>query len=334
MRLNTLYTQILNEGTGCPVLKVTKQIQSEVIRFKSDEDLLRGGGISIEALDRAAHGFSEGDIKTIHPSKLSIKWKEDHENVMWEIKKSGMNITQWSKQINLNEPIDVSFKNGKFFIEDGHHRYVAAKTLNVELNCNLEIKENPIRVLAPTLGYDEFHRCLYKQVSSGVSEIVEGSKIKTNRGYLIDNGDKYTKLTTDKIEYENALRLINNPNKHFVKYYSAKPHNEKYYELVMDKLNPLSDNDSDIVDMIQQSLGLQEYMLDSAKRNSIINEFKRNPEWYEGLGSIQDVLKIINSIYQMYLYAKNNTFSLFDLRAQNLGRTNEGILVHFDLGSG
>ena len=164
MRLHTLYEEVLNENNGCPFLKVSKEIESEVRRFKSDEALLRAGGISIEALDRAAHGFSEGDVQTIHPSKLSIKWKDDYENVMWEIKQSKLGIVSWSKQINLSEPIDVIYEKGKFYIDDGHHRYVAAKTLNVELNVNLEIKDNPMKVLSPTLGYDDFHRCLYKQV--------------------------------------------------------------------------------------------------------------------------------------------------------------------------
>ena len=164
MRLRTLYKQILNEGSGCPVIKVTKQMQSEVMKFKSDEDLLRSGGISTEVLDRAAFGFSEGDVKTIDPNRLSIKWKDDYVNVMWQVERSGLSYVQWSKQIDLSEPIDVSYEDGKFFVEDGHHRYVAAKTLNIKLNCNLEIKVNPIKILAPTLGYDDLHRCLYKQI--------------------------------------------------------------------------------------------------------------------------------------------------------------------------
>jgi hypothetical protein len=43
-------------------------------------------------------------------------------------------------KINLSEPIDISYEsNGyglKFYLEDGHHRYFAAKTLNKTLNVN------------------------------------------------------------------------------------------------------------------------------------------------------------------------------------------------------
>jgi ParB-like chromosome segregation protein Spo0J len=70
----------------------------------------------------------------------------------------------WGNEINLTEPIDVSYENNRFYIEDGHHRYYAAKILNKPLNVNLEIKMNPITKLAPSLSYDDFHRCIFKQV--------------------------------------------------------------------------------------------------------------------------------------------------------------------------
>jgi hypothetical protein len=53
-------------------------------------------------------------------------------------KKSGLTPKKWSEKINLSEPIDISYEsNGyglKFYLEDGHHRYFAAKTLNKTLN--------------------------------------------------------------------------------------------------------------------------------------------------------------------------------------------------------
>ena len=58
------------------------------------------------------------------------------------------------------------FEKNKFFIEDGHHRYFAAKILDKPLNINLEIKQNPIIKLSPKLSYDNFHRCLFKQVKN------------------------------------------------------------------------------------------------------------------------------------------------------------------------
>lgn len=147
----------------CSDISISNEIIEYINKFKSSEDLLRSGGIPIEMLDRLAFGFSSEDIKTISPKKLRIKWRDDMDNVVWEVNKSGLTPKEWSKKINLNEPIDVSFENGKFYIEDGHHRYFAAKTLNKLLNVELEINSNPITKLS-NLGYDDFHRCIFNQV--------------------------------------------------------------------------------------------------------------------------------------------------------------------------
>lgn len=150
----------------CPNIKLTQEIINEVSKFNSAEELLRAGGISIEALDRAAFGFSSSDIQTLMPKQLHIKWKDDWENVKWELNKSGLSPKAWSSKVSLEEPIDVSFSKGKFWVEDGHHRLFAAKTLGLPLKVNLEIKQNPIIVLGNDLSYDDFHRCIFAQVKS------------------------------------------------------------------------------------------------------------------------------------------------------------------------
>lgn len=172
----TLFDYITEKVLVCPILKLTDEIIAEVNKFDTDESLLRAGGISIEAIDRAAYGFTSGDIKTLSPSQLHIKWKEDLKNVKYEIeylrKKtySGLSLQKvmkiWADKIDLSEPIDVTYEKDKFYIEDGHHRYYAAKILNKDLNVNLEIKQNPITKLAPSLSYDDFHRCVFKQVKN------------------------------------------------------------------------------------------------------------------------------------------------------------------------
>ena len=151
-------------------LKIHKEyiddLKKELSRFQTGEQLLRAGGISIETLDRLAHGFSEEDIKILNPNQLKIKWKDDLDNVKYEIEQSGLTPKKWASKVNLSEPIDVSYwgddkhKLG-FYIEDGHHRFVAAKLLDKPLNVNLQIKTNPIIAMAPWLDYDEFHRYIF-----------------------------------------------------------------------------------------------------------------------------------------------------------------------------
>lgn len=176
IKINKIFENIIKEflkDINCPKLQYTDEIKNEINQFNSDEELLRSGGISIEALDRAAHGFSEDDIKTISPNKLKIRWKNDLENVKYEIQQSNLPPKEWAKKINLSEPIDVEYWEDKemgfdkgFYIQDGHHRYLAAKILNKPLNVNLEIKINPIKMLSKGLSYDDFHRCLFKQIKN------------------------------------------------------------------------------------------------------------------------------------------------------------------------
>jgi len=158
------------ENSKCPTIKLNQDVIDFVKKFKSSEDLLRSGGIDIDILDKLAFGFNEIEIKKINPILLKIEWKDDIENVKYEIKHSKLTPKQWASNIDLTEPIDVDFKeiNGKrgFYIQDGHHRYTAAKILNKELNVNLNIKINPIKELAPYLSYDEFHRCIFNQVNN------------------------------------------------------------------------------------------------------------------------------------------------------------------------
>ena len=169
MNLREKFIQRLNEAAGCPKLKVTPEMEEEIKRFVSDEKLLRGGGLSNATLDRAAHGFSEEDIKTIMPEKLSVRWKEDLVNVKHEIMYKKISNKEYANGVDLSEPIMVSYrdlgKGPKFYIEDGHHRYWAAKILGKPLNVDLDIVMNPIKVLSKGLGYDDYHRCLYKQIT-------------------------------------------------------------------------------------------------------------------------------------------------------------------------
>jgi hypothetical protein len=155
----------------CVPIHLNKEVVDFVNKFESDEQLLRSGGLPTDMLDRLAFGFAAEDITEIHPSKLAIKWHSDLENVIHEVEKSGLGPRVWSSKVDLSEPIDVSYENRghglKFYIEDGHHRYFAAKTLNKMLNVNLEIKTNPINKLTKNkLGYDDFHRCLFKQIKN------------------------------------------------------------------------------------------------------------------------------------------------------------------------
>lgn len=169
--MKTLIRQLLRENLyyNCSEKPIPNEVINYVKQFNNSEQLLRNGGLPIDMLDRFAFGFSNEDITTISPNKLKIKWKDDYENVLWEVKKSGLSPKQWSSKVDLTTPIDVSYEKGNFYIEDGHHRYFAAKTLNKMLNVDLIIKDNPIIKLTE-LSYDDFHRCLFNKIKNVLNE--------------------------------------------------------------------------------------------------------------------------------------------------------------------
>ena len=172
-RIYNVYSQYLNENISknniieskivCPILNLTNDIIELVNKYTTSHDFLKAGGLDVEILDRLAFGFADTDIKTLLPNQLNIKWKDDLDNVKYEIQNSKLSPKQWASKINLSEPIDVSYENNKFYIEDGHHRYLAAKILNKPLNVNLEINENPTIKLGKNLGYDELMICIFNQ---------------------------------------------------------------------------------------------------------------------------------------------------------------------------
>lgn len=136
-------------------------LQDEKKEYKTSEDLLRNGGFTDLALDLSAFGFTEESVKHLSPKHLTIKWKTDLENVLWEVRRSGIDKITWSQRVKLDEPVDVSFDGKKFYLEDGHHRYYAASVLKKILNVNLEIKANPILGLGHN-DYDVFHHDFFK----------------------------------------------------------------------------------------------------------------------------------------------------------------------------
>lgn len=200
------YKHVVSENSSkikCPNIKLTKEIIEFINNFDSDEDLLRSGGLPIDMLDNAAFGFNEESVKQLMPEQLKIRWKNDLYAVKWEIEQEGISDIDWAKKVDLTEPIDVDYWKSEelkfsegFYIQDGHHRYYAAKILNKPLNVNLQIKVNPIVKMAPGLGYDDFHRCAFAQVKNIKTESIR----KFVRKVLKEN----------KIN-EEALRLKNLP---------------------------------------------------------------------------------------------------------------------------
>ena len=198
------------------------ELKAKLSKYESSEQLLRSGGISIELLDRLAFGFADSDIVTLNPDQIHIKWKDDLDNVKWEIKHSGLTPRKWAEKINLSEPIDVSYETNKkgvnhFYLEDGHHRYTAAKILKKPLNVSLEIKAKPVRAMNPNMTYDQLMRNLYEIFGPKNETIrfelnkrlLEHSQKETESISLDDAFDNWIDDTLKKLSVDDIINLHN-----------------------------------------------------------------------------------------------------------------------------
>lgn len=98
--------------------------------------------MDVDDLDRMAYGHVSGDIIKLSPDQIKIIWPGDLENPEYKFKQGGMN---WVNSVDFSEPIEVSInQDGEYQLEDGHHRWFAAKKLGRDLDAVLEIKGKPI----------------------------------------------------------------------------------------------------------------------------------------------------------------------------------------------
>lgn len=97
-----------------------------------------------DTLDRLAFGFAVGDVLLLAPEQIGVQYEGDLENVAWAIRKAGGPL-RWAKTVKLRTPIEVLYKKGRFWIEDGHHRWTAAKILGKKLRARVvRIDDNPL----------------------------------------------------------------------------------------------------------------------------------------------------------------------------------------------
>lgn len=121
----------------------------------------------IEKLDQMAFGFHDQDILMLPIDQITIILPNDLAGAEWAMQNGVLwddipyyerhkhqprrlrNATpqNWAKQIDRSEPCEVHFRNGRFELHDGHHRYLAAKILNEPLKCQITIDDNPIQTI-------------------------------------------------------------------------------------------------------------------------------------------------------------------------------------------
>jgi SAM-dependent methyltransferase len=88
------------------------------------------------------NGKYYGDVKEvtkIMPQELKPLNQTELNGAISSQKASGKSEEEWAKSVDLSEPIKATiYSDGEIKIQDGHHRYLAAKILNIPLNVELK----------------------------------------------------------------------------------------------------------------------------------------------------------------------------------------------------
>jgi hypothetical protein len=102
-----------------------------------------------------AFGVACGDVVTLSPNDIHIKYPGDLENPEHKFRKLGMT---WVRSVDLSEPVKVCINDkGWYELEDGHHRWYAARKLGVTLRAEVDIKANSINFI---LSRQEAHEAV------------------------------------------------------------------------------------------------------------------------------------------------------------------------------
>jgi hypothetical protein len=97
--------------------------------------------LSTAQLDREAFGFVSGEMLAVPVDEIHIKYKGDLENAESEI----TTVTLARRLLDRRISVEISLRHGRLELEDGHHRYVAAKMVGRKtLDAFVDIHDDPI----------------------------------------------------------------------------------------------------------------------------------------------------------------------------------------------
>jgi len=162
--------------------KLYQQLLQEAKKYQHPSDF--AAELNTDILDQLAFEIKPDELKTFNPNEL-IPTQSDLDNAIYQQEISGLSKEDWAKSVNLSEPIDVVFENGKYTINDGHHRYYASALLNIPIQAIVTIKDNPILTLGYS-DYDDLIADIYTEANSTNSIEDEAKKYDTFENFEKD----------------------------------------------------------------------------------------------------------------------------------------------------
>lgn len=185
--------------------------------------------------DKIAFGFSSGDKLTIPVNQINIKYKEDMLNTKTDMSK-------YFKGSKLSElpPVEVSYTNKKFYLEDGHHRYSYAKQQGIkQIDAIVEIKDNPFKYLGFDIDDLAKEKKSMKNINESTNQLfesfIDSFKTKDNialiesikNGFVLlfenESGNKIVHSTNERHGFKEISIVDTNNNELSKLTYSENP---------------------------------------------------------------------------------------------------------------
>lgn len=106
-------------------------------------------GLDTDELDRVAFGVTQG-VQRLPLAKLEVRYDADLEQAEYAVDREP---DRWKPY--LDEPIEVTLRDGRLHIEEGHHRYVTAKRMGLDsVLVDLTISDNPVTAIFAMAALD------------------------------------------------------------------------------------------------------------------------------------------------------------------------------------
>ena len=137
-------------SVAAEVVNDDNEVDPEQLAALPDGEIER---LPIEVLDKAAFGFNRRDVLDIPVQDIEIQYTGDYDEALGQLQADRRKVRRYLR-IAQREPIEVTYKHGVFYLEDGHHRYVATKMSGEKtIRAVVDIKDNPIVALRRKYGY-------------------------------------------------------------------------------------------------------------------------------------------------------------------------------------